>query len=104
MLGPPRRFGINFTKPVAEMCEAYGNEETAMDKDFLRKRLKCFNASANNNNELSKCNAKELYMFLHEYFFVCYLTGSMRWPEELDLDLSNDLSNNGYIRLVLPIP
>ncbi|XP_055536550.1 transcription factor CP2-like protein 1 isoform X4 [Wyeomyia smithii] len=57
------------------MSDGYGIEET-MEKDFLRKKLKCFNANTSNTvNDLS----------------------AIRWPEELDLDLSNELSNNGYM-------
>ncbi|XP_055631221.1 upstream-binding protein 1 isoform X2 [Toxorhynchites rutilus septentrionalis] len=66
-------------KSIARMSESYGNDEM-MEKDYLRKKLKYFNATANNNNS---SNSNDL--------------SAMRWHEELDLDLSNELSNNGYI-------
>ncbi|KFB50448.1 AGAP007065-PA-like protein [Anopheles sinensis] len=83
-----------------EMCETYGFGGDTMDKDYVRKRLKCFNGSSNaaSNNEVggggsnlitnNTCNSTTNNTEL----------GSMRWADDLDLDLTNELSSNGYIR------
>uniref|UniRef100_A0A182WL00 Grh/CP2 DB domain-containing protein n=1 Tax=Anopheles minimus TaxID=112268 RepID=A0A182WL00_9DIPT len=77
---------------VTEMCETYGFGGDTMDKDYVRKRLKCFNSTSNGNdgNNLDTnitCNSTSNNNEL----------GSMRWADDLDLDLSNELSSNGYI-------
>uniref|UniRef100_A0A182T9R6 Uncharacterized protein n=1 Tax=Anopheles maculatus TaxID=74869 RepID=A0A182T9R6_9DIPT len=79
------------------MCETYGFGGDTMDKDYVRKRLKCFNATSsgnevgNGNNNLGtntpSCNSTANNNDL----------GSLRWADDLDLDLSNELSSNGYI-------
>uniref|UniRef100_A0A182M214 Grh/CP2 DB domain-containing protein n=1 Tax=Anopheles culicifacies TaxID=139723 RepID=A0A182M214_9DIPT len=68
----------------------------ATSSDYVRKRLKCFNSTSNGNdigngNNLgtnTTCNSTSNNNEL----------GSMRWADDLDLDLSNELSSNGYIR------
>ncbi|EAA03941.4 AGAP007065-PA [Anopheles gambiae str. PEST] len=106
---PSRKRRVEWMSPQEEDTDGtetkianIDKERDARRKDYVRKRLKCFNNSNSNGNEIG--NGNSLGPNAHTNNANNNGTannnelGSMRWADDLDLDLSNELSSNGYIR------